>query len=170
MRVGNVQRRLVEVFYIEFEQNMCNGLWNTWKYPIMALSKSSLIMDQWSLNSNFPTSTHTENDEKLSNGSDTGTFYIAREDRQTDICEVHIRRSILPSHVCSEHENLSWDLKSRCRDFHGLILSQCTWIRLASCMVKLSPCFIHYAPRHEYLWRSRSINPLTLTPALNSQW
>jgi hypothetical protein len=46
LKVGNIQRRLVEVSYIEFEQNMCNGLWNTWKTPIMALSKSSIITDQ----------------------------------------------------------------------------------------------------------------------------
>jgi hypothetical protein len=90
---------------------MCNGLWNTWKTPIMALSKSSIITDQWGLKFQFSDKSTTENDEKLSIGSDTDNFCISREDWETDTCELHIRRSFLLFHVYSEHENLSWSLK-----------------------------------------------------------
>jgi hypothetical protein len=43
----------MEVSYIEFQQNPCNSLWDTWKRSFMALYKPGFIIDQYNQKSEF---------------------------------------------------------------------------------------------------------------------
>jgi hypothetical protein len=53
LKVGSAQYLLVQVFYIEFDQCLQNGLWDICKYPVMALYKPGTIMDKSVLSDNF---------------------------------------------------------------------------------------------------------------------